>query len=474
MGRQKDLEDVVARLIGSKPAIVNLFGSSGEGKTTLGKEICQEWPGKYRIWVDLREVTEMKDVYFHIMLALETKKTIITYDESPVIEHLRTLRDEEGGDVLLVLDNADNFSGGDEEAEGLRTDFIAFLGRLFSKKESKENSQIKVLLISRRSFRNDGESQEWKKKEQSFHEITDYKELKMLEKKISVEIFQKASGIPATSAIQLEQLADMCNRKPLLLNGMAAILRQKIADAEQLLKAIEQGLSDAESEEKAAPTTEEGVDDRKVKWDFRAEGIDERQLSCIRKMFFLLPSDTLRYSAVAVSLFCRPFSAEAAAFVLDKDTAEVVILLEGLRNSELLSADPEAKEVVYDIHPLIRSFMRSVGSSLVFKHIHLKAKRRFCDLYMEKMKDIASIMDADFLSAFDQFDLDKPNFELALDISLNQDYLHVSNKYKESIMMCYLFEAMIDASQRQKIFKSWAEAALDDGKEGKRRNSTAF
>ena len=473
MGRQKDLEDVVTRLIGSKPALVNLFGSSGEGKTTLGKEICQEWPGKHRIWVDLREVTEMKDVYFHIMLALETKKTIITYDESPVIEHLRTLRDEERGDVLLVLDNADNFSGGDEEAEGLRTDFIAFLGRLFSKKESKEKAQIKVLLISRRSFRNDGERQKWKKKEQSLDEITDYKELKILEKKISMEIFQKASGISATSDIQLEQLVDVCKRKPLLLNGMAAILRQKIADAEQLLKAIEQGLSDAESEEKAAPTTEESVDDRKI-WNFRSEGIDERQLSCIRKMFFLLPSDTLRYSAVAVSLFCRPFSVEAAAFVLDKDTAEVVILLEGLRNSELLSADPEAKEVVYDIHPLIRSFMGSVGSSPVFKDIHLKAKRRFCDLYMEKMKDIASIMDEDFLSAFDQFDLDKPNFELALDISFNQDYLHISNKYKESIMMCYLFEAMFDASQRQKIFKSWAEAALDDGKEGKRRKSPAF
>ena len=34
-------------------------------------------------------------------------------------------------------------------------------------------------------------------------------------------------------------------------------------------------------------------------------------------------------------------------------------------------------------------------------------------------------------------------------------------------MMCYLFEAMLDASQRQKIFKSWAEVTLDDGKEGK-------
>ena len=460
----------MARLMGSKPAIVNLFGSSGEGKTTLGKEICQKWPGKHHIWVDLREVTEMKDVYFHILLALDTNKTIIAYDENPVIEQLRTLREEERGDVLLVLDNVDNFSGGDEEAEELRTDFMAFLGRLFSKKDGKEKAQIKVLLISRRSFRSDGERQEWKKKEQSLDEITEYKELEILEKNISMEIFQKASGITPTADTEMEQLVEMCKRKPLLLNGMAAILRQKIADAEQLLEAIEQGLSDAESEEKAASTTEESVDDRKV-WDFRTEGIDERQLSCIRKMFFLLPSDTLRYSAVAVSLFCRPFSIEAAAFVLDKDTAETVILLEGLRNSELLSADPEAKEVVYDIHPLIRSFIRSVGSGPVFKHIYLKARRRFCDLYMVKMKDIAAMMDKDFLTAFDQFDLDKPNFELALDISFNLDYLHISKEYKESIMMCYLFEAMFDASQRQKIFKSWAELTLDDGKEGKRKST---
>ena len=206
MGRQKDLEDVMARLMGSKPAIVNLFGSGGEGKTTLGKEICQNWPGKHRIWVDLREVTEMKDVYFHIMLALETKKTIITYDESPVIEHLRTLREEERGDVLLVLDNADNFSGGDEEAEELRTDFMAFLGRLFSKNDGREKAQIKVLLISRRSFRSDGERQEWKKKEQSLDEITEYKELEILEKKFPWRFFKRPVELPQQQTLKWSNL----------------------------------------------------------------------------------------------------------------------------------------------------------------------------------------------------------------------------------------------------------------------------
>ena len=470
MGRRKDLEDVMTRLRGSK-VIVNLLGSSGEGKTRLGKEICQEWKGKHRIWVDLREVTEIKDVYFHIILALDTKKTTIAYDENPVIEHLRKLRHEGQGDVLLVLDNADSFSGGeDEKAEGLNLTFMAFLGRLLDKKNDIEKAQIKVLLISRTRFRRGEKRQGWNGKMQSLEKIMEYKELDILEKEISMDILLKASGIPTTADIQMEQLVEMCKRKPLILNGLAAILRQKIANAEVLLKTIE-GLGDTEGEDKAAPAAEENLEERKV-WDFRTEGIDERQLLCMRKMFFLLPSDALRYSAVAVSLFCRPFSVEAAAFVLDKDASEATILLEGLRNSELLFSDPEAKEIVYDMHPLMRSFIRSVGISPVFRHIYMKAKRTFFDLYMAKINSIVAIVDRDFLTAFDLLDLEKPNIKLALDISFNLDYLHMSNKYMERIMSCFLFETFLDARQRQKIFKSWADAAVDDGKEGKQERVT--
>ena len=418
----------------------------------------------------------MKDVYFHVMLALDTERTVIRYDENPVIEQLQKLLKEGTGDVLLLLDNVDQFSGGDDDvAKTMNTNFIGFLHRLLDFKGSKEKAQLRVLLISRKMFQIEDERKKKKKEENAFSldEAVHYKEIEALKAGISTEILQKAVGIPTMESNQMEKLVEICKRKPLFLNGMAAILRQKIADAESLLETIEQELVDAKPEEISIPSAEKdkkGVEEQ----EYRSEEIDEGQRSCLRKMFFLLPSDTLRHSAVAVSLFCRPFTVEAAAIVLDADIPEAIIFLEGLRNSELLSVDPAAKELLYDIHPLMRSFLRSVGSSPVFNQVYTKAKRRFCDLYMTKMREISTMLDKDYMNVFERFDLDKPNFELALDISFTADYLNVPKEYEESVMICHLFDAMIDQRQRRKIFKTWADIAVEDGKEGKNKQNGVY
>ena len=460
-GRDTDSNAIMSKLAGKQP-IVNLYGSGGVGKTTLGKDVCLKWPGK-SIPVDLREVTEMKDVYFHIMLALDTKRTIIKYEENPVIEQLQQLKKESQNDVLLLLDNVDQFYGGDDDpGKSLNAKLIAFLRRLVDNKDknmdmkgNERKARLKVLLISRTRFHGRGlESDE-----------SDYYELKALERGISKEILQVTGGLANMESNQIEKLVELCKGKPLLLNGLAAILRQKIATAGNLLETIEQEL-EKEPQDKTNRTAKQDKQDRET-WDCLSEGIDDEQRSCLRKMFFLLPSDTLKHSALAVSLFCRPFSEEAAAFVLNVESSEAVILLEGLRSSKVLSVDPEAKELLYDIHPLMRSFLRSVGTSPFFNQVYTKAKDRFNNLYMTKMKDIAAMLDKDYVSAFELFDHDKPNFELALDISLTSDYLHVPREFHEAIMVCYLFEAMLDENQRRKSFKSWAEKTEEDGKEGK-------
>ena len=458
-GRDNDLDVVLSKLARGKKPIVNLYGSGGLGKTTLGKEICLKWSGKY-VSVDLRGATEMKDVYFHIMQALDTQRTIIRYDENPVIEQLQKLKKESRSDVLLLLDNVDQFSGGDDDlAKNVNAKLIGLLQRLVDDDKDKGNEgnvRLKVLLISRTRFRGLDADEH------------NYYELKPLDEGFSKEILRKTEGeLPSVEVNQMEKLVELCKGRPLFLNGIAAILRQRIATAEKVLESIEQKLVTSKSQEKDAPLAEHGTQAREM-WERVSERLDEEQLPCLRKMFFLLPSDTLRYSAVAVSLFCRPFSEKAAALVLATDPSEAIILLEGLRSSEVLSVDPEAKELLYDMHPLMRSFLRSVGNVSRFKQAYTKAKDRFCKLYMTKMQGIAAMQDEDYVSAFEHFDRDKANFELALDISFKSDYLHVSRKFHESIMVCHLFEAMLeDTRQREKIFKSWAEATEEDGKEGK-------
>ena len=53
---------------------------------------------------------------------------------------------------------------------------------------------------------------------------------------------------------QREKLVQMCQGNPLTLNGVATILRQKIADDKKLLETIEQELETEPSETGLPPT----------------------------------------------------------------------------------------------------------------------------------------------------------------------------------------------------------------------------
>ena len=83
------------------------------------------------------------------------------------------------------------------------------------------------------------------------------------------------------------------------------------------------------------------------------------------------------------------------------------------------------------------------------------------------MKDLSALLDKDYIQAFNRFDLNKPNFELALNISLKSDHLLIPEEHHEIIMICYLFDSMLDEQQKRSIFNSWAEKMEDDGKKGR-------
>ena len=446
-GRHSDLVNVMSKLrTTGGSSVLNLYGSSGVGKTRLATEVLSQWQGTMKFIVDLREVERMEDVHFQVLQALmigSKETTTVSYEANPVIFKMRQLRQRGLGDILLLLDNVDQFSGGNSKAAtSLNDDFVTFLQRLIN---GQAKSSLEILLTSRSAFR---------------HGMENY-EVKGLEKVSSGELLQR-QGTPAFHGSQRERLVEMCRGKPLLLNGMASILRQEIADAERLLGTIEQELevepSQGAGDEKA---------EKKETFDAKEEGIDEEQLSCLRKMFFFLPSKTLKESAVSVSLFCRPFSLEAAAEILGVKVSEAAIRIEGLRNSQVVSVVPEAKELLYDIHPLMRKFLKSIGNSKAFMDAFQKAKDNFCSHFISKLTTIAALLDKAYVKAFNSYDFEKLNFELALDISLKFSYLLIPRDHQESVMICYVLEAMLnDEKQRRKIFHAWAEKVEEDGKEG--------
>ena len=445
-GRHSDLENVMSKLTTGGSSVLNLYGSSGVGKTRLATEVLSQWQETMKFKVDLREVGRMEDIHFQVLQALmigSKETTTVSYEANPVILRMRQLRQRGQGDILLLLDDVDQFSGGNSKAvTSLNDDFVTFLQRLIN---GQAKSSLKILLTSRSAFR---------------HGVDNY-EVKSLEKISSAELLQR-QGTPAIHGSQRERLVEMCKGKPLLLNGMASILRQEIADAERLLGTIEHEIEEEPSQGAGNEETE-----KKETFDTKEEGIDEEQLSCLRKMFFFLPSKTLKESAVSVSLFCRPFSLEAAAEILGVNVSRAAIRMEALRNSQVASVVPEAKELLYDIHPLMRKFLKSTGNSKAFLEAYQRAKDNFCKHFISQLTTIAALLDKGYDKAFDTFDFDKLNFELALEISLKSSFFIIPWKDPEIVMICYLFEAMLnDQKQRRKIFRVWAEKVEEDGKEG--------
>ena len=446
-GRHSDLENVLSKLTTGGSSVLNLYGSSGVGKTRLATEVLSQWQGTMKFKVDLREVERMEDVHFQVLQALmigSKETTTVSYEANPVIFKMRQLRQRGQGNILLLLDDVDQFSGGNSKAvTSLNDDFLTFLQRLIN---GQTKSSLKILLTSRSAFR---------------HGVDNY-EVKSLEKISSAELLQR-QGTPAIHGSQRERLVEMCRGKPLLLNGMASILRQEIADAERLLGTIEQEIE-------VEPSQDAGDEEAEKKETFKAkeEGIDEEQLSCLRKMFFFLPSKTLKESAVSVSLFCRPFSLEAASKILGVNVSEAAIRMERMRNSQVVSVVPEAKELLYDLHPLMRKFLKSIGNCKTFVDAYQRAKDNFCQHFLPQLTTIAALLDKEFVKAFESYDFDKLNFELALEISLKSSRFLTPWKDPEIVMMiCYLLEAMLsDQKQRRKIFHAWAEKVEEDGKEG--------
>ena len=445
-GRHSDLENVMSKLKTGGSSVLNLYGSSGVGKTRLATEVVSQWQGTMKFIVDLREVERMEDVHFQVLQALmigSKETTTVSYEANPVIFKMRQLRQWGQGNILLLLDDVDKFSGGNSKAvTSLNDDFLTFLQRLIN---GQAKSSLKILLTSRSAFR---------------HGVDNY-EVKSLEKISSGELLQR-QGTPVIQGSQRERLVEMCRGKPLLLNGMASILRQEIADAERLLGTIEQELEVEPSQDAGDEEAE-----KKETFDAKEEGIDEEQLSCLRKMFFFLPSKTLKESAVSVSLFCRPFSLEAASKILSVNVSEAAIRMEGMRNSQVVSVVPEAKELLYDIHPLMQKFIKSIGNRRAFVEAYQRAKDNFCSHFISQLTTIAALLDKEYDKAFDTFDFDKLNFELALEISLKSSFFIIPWKDPEIVMICYLLEAMLnDQKQRRKIFRVWAEKVEEDGKEG--------
>ena len=443
-GRDDDIKEITEKLESKEAPVLNLFGSSGVGKTRLANEVCSQWRGNYRVF-DLREVKSIKAMYYHILSSLDLSVPVGFVNLNYVVKKVRDkIKDLKSGghSVLFLLDNVDQFATGQEmDGKSLKTDFVQFLEQLFELDGKGERCALKLLLTSRIEFTN--------------AKLVDNFKVKSLKTSSSEKILFPA-GSTGVQVHQKDNLIGISKGFPIVLKGMGAILRQERKSADDLIAEV------------AAEKSKVHEDAEEMSVSFEEEGVDAGQISVIREMFATLPSDSLKVTAVVISLFHGPFSVATASEVLGIDQSEALAQLEGLVASAIISVvDEEAKERKYDIHPLLQKYADSIKRTKHFFAAYMEAKGRYYKIFMSRMEKIAKLMKLDYVKAFCLFEMDRANFEFALEISLQPEYFKVPGEFHDNTLIASLFMIMLTNSKMVTLFHSWSEMCKDDGKLGK-------
>ena len=449
-GRRDEINNITKRLETGQSSAVNLFGSAGVGKTTLANEVCSKWRGKHFVF-DLREAKDMRAIYLKMMNSLKLTVPIGFVDQNYIVtrihDKIQPLKSEGQFGILFLLDNVDQFTSGQgEEGKNLRANFVQFLEKLLEF-DGKDKKTLKLLLTSRTQLQDSKQADNY--------------EVNSLESAFSEKILV-SKVVANVNDNQKNKLIQISKGKPLLLKGIAAILRQERKSADDLIAGVHKGKVFPPKKSKA----EEDAKERP--FNFEEEGVDMDQLSAIREMFDTLSTDRLKMSAVSISLFCGPFSDSTAAKVLGISLMEALAQLEGLLTSEIIFVvDKEAKERMYDIHPLLRKYADSIKDDAKFQIAYLEAKGRFHQHFMSNMEEIAKLIEPDYVRAFRMFESERPNYEFTVDISLQPEYFSVPGEFRENALIASLFNAMLTENKQITLFHSWAEMCEDDGQSGR-------
>ena len=296
-GREDEIKEITRELQTGESSIVNLFGSAGVGKTTLANEVCSKWRGKHFVF-DLREAKDMRAIYLNMMNSLGLCCVPVGYvDQNYVVTRIHEKIEpskSEGKPVLFLLDNVDQFTAGQgKEGKNLKTAFVQFLGKLSEFDVKDRKTSLKLVMTSRTPLQDANTKLKVKNIQ-----------VESLKRNFSEKILV-AKGKARFSTQLKEQLLDICNGNPLLLNGLAAVLHQERKSADDLISERQKS-SKGEADILKKSKSEE--DAKEKPFNFQEEGVDVGQLLAIREMFDTLPTDRLKVSAVSISLFCGPFS----------------------------------------------------------------------------------------------------------------------------------------------------------------------
>ena len=445
IGRSEDVHQILDELRARPQASnsreiiggINLHGEGGVGKTWLAKEIakklCLERDCK-SIVVNLRGIEKMKQVYSAVLHKFH--RTPLFCSPERIYDSIESLRH----DLVLIFDNAEDLLLNLQDFKGFITNMI----------QRDEKQRLKLVLTSRLIL----------------HGVAQFANyfVKPFEKNASRELLFQKAGVELNIDVAVE-IAEKCSNKPLLLKGIAAILKENLAAPEEVLAKIEKN---AKASCKATKVIQEKVEqqtqtEREVEPKQPATELSNNDKAVFQEMFSKL-AKPLMNSLVKLSLLCQDFPLHAAQQILGRSTTETRYYLNILISKGCVeSKRDEHGEKMFDLHPLIQKFLENVRNTPEYQAVYQEAKVLFCSLFKNKLKELALRSDTDFIQVFSDFEKERPNFEQLLKLSPEREFLSLLPDVREFYLLPCLLEPLLTVGEREYLFHKWADIAVKEG-----------
>lgn len=419
LGRKNELNLVD----GINSGVIAITGIGGQGKSTFAAKVLERWrsrfPKAFWDWRDCREYgerfqTQLAAIIERLTCGSVRGNALVGFSDDEVVRYFFKLTREAIG--FIVFDNVDHYVN-------IETQELHGPIGIFVNEALRTQSKLTIIITCRPSISYPNIR---------FREVP----LKGLLNSEAKEMFRARSiKEETTSDIQIEEISRLTNGHPFWLTMIAAQV------------------------ERFPDTTENLIDELK-----RGQGEDRRIISMLRPVWKNL-NDKHRIILQIMTEAPRNESEDRLFKVLETHIKSKNQFNRALRTlcamSLVVSKKEEKQQTLYELHPLVRQFVRS--------EFPQSERRPFIkllsDSYQEYVVLIRKQTDGNFLLAIDKFECAAMSIELEMQAGNYDRAIEIANKIRDAFLDRGLGEEYLRVCIEIIEIVDWHDDALESDSE---------